>query len=585
MKKLLYISIIALLAASCGGEENKQTSDQDTTEVSKNQYGGTLNLAIDDKIDAFNPKHIFALTAAQVCTQIYSGLLRFDAQTLEVQPDIASSWEISDDLMKYTFTLRDDVFFQDHQCFEGGKGRKVTAEDFVETFHYYCKNDGKNNPAYIHAFKGTVKGADAYFNGESARIEGLKSEGNKLVVELKEPRSTFLYKLANIFTVVLPQEGIDFNGTFAPIGTGPFMLKNMTGDDILLVKNPNYYEKDDEGVQLPYLDTVNFFYISNSAKQLEMFEDGKLHMIEGLPINKITKVVQENKEDFSSIPPKYFLINEPEMITQYYEFNVTRKPFDDIKVRKAIAHAIDKNRIVQRVLNNQAYEAGNYGLTPPLSTFKKYDFQGIKEMTQKHDPEKAKQLLAEAGYPNGKGFPTFKLLFNTGSIHSSVATEVSNQLKNTLNIKMEIEGVSFNQKTMDAMFGKSDMVRGAWVADYPSPETFLSIAYGKTVPDNPAEPSHPNTMRYVSEDFDKNFEKALASSDEKESYKYFAEAEKVLVDDAVLIPLWYEERFKLKQGPVRNFETNSLNFIDLKKVYVKPWSEEEYKEFLGEKAQ
>lgn len=583
MKKLLYITTFALLLGSCNTEGTEEETSNDGAKDTESAYGGTLNLAIDDKIDAFNPKHIFALTAAQICAQMYSGLLRFDANTLEVKPDIASSWVISDDLLTYTFTLREDVKFQDHQCFEGGKGRSVTAEDFVETFHYYCKNDGRNSPAYIQAFKGTVKGADDYFNGDAARIEGLSAEKNKLVIQLKEPRSTFLFKLANIFTVVLPQEAIDFNGTFAPVGTGPFMLKSMTDDDIVLVKNPNYYEKDEDGVQLPYIDTVNFFYISNSAKQLEMFEDGQLHMIEGLPINKITKVVQENKEDFSSTPPKYFLVNEPEMITQYYEFNVTRKPFDNKKVRQAIAHAINKNRIVQRVLNNQAYEAGNYGLTPPLSTFKGYDFAGIKEASQGYDPEKAKKLLAEAGYPNGKGFPTFKLLFNTGSIHSSVATEVSNQLKNTLNINMEIEGVSFNQKSMDAMFGRSDMVRGAWVADYPSPETFLSIAYGKTVPNNIAEPSHPNTMRYVNEQFDQNFENALKSPNEEESYKFFSEAEKVMMGDAVIIPLWYEERFKLKQAPVRNFETNSLNFIDLRKVYIKEWTEEEYKKFVGSK--
>jgi ABC-type transport system substrate-binding protein len=307
-----------------------------------------------------------------------------------------------------------------------------------------------------------------------------------------------------------------------------------------------------------------------------MFEEGRIQLIEGLPPSRITNMLEGRMDDFNSTPPRLILKRKPLLATQYYEFNLLHEPFKDVRVRKAINYAVDRDDIIRKVLNNQAHSAGEAGIIPPAA-FNGYASKEVEIHGYSFNPEKAKALLAEAGYPNGEGFPTIDLKFNLGSIHSAVADEFAKHLKKYLNINVNIDGLSFEDKLESQRNAKGQITRTSWYADYYSPETFLMNFYGKYVPENPEDPSLLNLCRYKNDNFDDAFEMATASRDIAERYKYFAEAEKIMMDDAPIIVLWYEETIKVTHSKVRNLRLNEMNYYQFRDVYLKEWSEDEFR--------
>ena len=180
--------------------------------------------------------------------------------------------------------------------------------------------------------------------------------------------------------------------------------------------------------------------------------------------------------------------------------------------------------------------------------------------------------------PNGEGFPTIDLKFNLGTIHSAVADQFAKQMKKYLNINVNIDGLSFEDKLESQRNAEGQITRTSWYADYYSPETFLMNFYGKYVPENPDEPSLLNLSRYKNDDFDRAMDMATTSDDLAERYAYFVEAESIMMDEAPIIVLWYEETIKVTYSKVRNLRLNEMNFYQFRDVYIKEWSEEEFKE-------
>jgi ABC-type transport system substrate-binding protein len=303
-----------------------------------------------------------------------------------------------------------------------------------------------------------------------------------------------------------------------------------------------------------------------------------------LPPTKIVEVFAEQSYNFTESPPQWIVEHDPELVTQYYEFNSLIPPFNDIRVRKAFNYAIDKEKILLNTLNNQG-AVGSKGITPNVQLFNKYDFNKIQGY--EFNPELAKKLFTEAGYPNGKGFPNVRLELNLGgNTHLSVAQEIQHQLNAVLNIWIEFEQVSFNDKIEHSKYGKSEMFRSAWVADYPSPESFLSIFYGGNVPDDSwdnetksfSKPSYPNTMRFKNKKFDELYLKGIKTTNSKENERFelFAEAENTMMDQAPIIVLWYQENYTLFHSNIRNFHYNSMEHFDFSDVYIKTLTKEEY---------
>ena len=581
LNRISLILILSLVLFSCSEEERKEFE----------HAGGKITMALDNQPTTYIPQQVGDFYSATVLSQITEGLVGIDPKTLKIVPRIATRWTQSADGKTYTFHLRKNVKFHKHKVFKSEKERILTAKDVIRSFEIGCTKDKKGEPltTYSMICKSLVKGADAFHEGNAKNISGIVGKGNKVTFHLEHSDHNFLYKLAQVSCHIVSKKVIDGGYAVDVIGTGPFKYKkeksNQDYKSLLLVRNKDYYLKDKDGNALPYLDELEFVFQSRKMAQLEMFENRSIDLIKGIPTSQITKMMQGRLKDFNGKPPKLILDDNPLLESNYYLFNMQDERFSDPKVRMAFNYAINKDIIGSDILRNQINEVGLYGITPPVRrTLKGYDFKGIGESGYSFNPEKARKLLAEAGYPNGEGFGTVQLRYNINDIHSAVADEFSRQIRSVLNINVNIDGSTFEQLITDAESGNGDIFRLGWSADYPSPESFLVNFYGKNIPEDPNEPSKVNKSRYKNPVFDEFYERAAGTKKQTDQLKFFAKAEKVLLSDPPLIPLWYSGDYAIIYSDVRNFHFNSLNYLDFTYVYKKKWTKEEFlKKHVGDK--
>ncbi|MHB8403798.1 MAG: peptide ABC transporter substrate-binding protein [Bacteroidia bacterium] len=564
----ILVIFLSLVLASCVGDKNtNQKKSEPLVAKGDRVYGGYLRISETESYQSLNPSSIIDVTSNFIATQIYDGLVRLNNATLNIEPAIAEKWEVDPSGVKYTFHLRKGIFFQDDKCFSGGTGREVKALDFKYSFELLCKNTPENG-AFSSTFKDRVKGANTYFEGKG-ELDGVKIiDDYTLEITLEHPSTIFLQILAEPSCGAVAKEAVDKYTKEIKIGTGAFIFDeaHSTKDKVVLRRNANYYGTDSLGNKLPFLDSVLIYIVPAKDKELALFKDGKLDMITSLPSQSIKEMVETQIQDFQDAPPKYLLDNAPEMITQYYTFNVSRPPFDNSKVRKAFNMAINRKKIVEEILNNQAFGPAIYGFTPP--TFSGYDITKIKGY--EYNVEDAKKLLAEAGYPNGRAFPPVKIILNSGGArYTNVVVEIQKQLRENLNINVDFEVIPRAKKLDLETAGQTDIARDAWVADYPSPESFLSVFFGESVPKDITLKSFPNTARYKNAKYDEYYKKGRDAINRDSSFVYFMKAEQILMNDAPMMVLWYDGNYRLTRYGIKNAYTNAMRYRNLSDVYIK----------------
>ena len=569
MKNPIFFACVLFLSA-CGNSDLGTFSHPEPN--GGRVYGGTLRVSETDEYISLYPYLVTDAISHTITNQIYEGLVRFDAKNItHVVPCIAQSWEVDPSGLVYTFHLKKGVRFQDDPCFPEGEGREVKASDFKYCFELLCTS-GPDNHLFESSFKGLVKGADKFYEDskekKSGTLEGVKvTDDYTLEITLTTPSNSFLYILAGVGAYVIPREAVEKYGNKSTVGTGPFVFNSASNaDSVLLVRNPTYHRTDSIGNPLPFVDSVKMVFVANKKIELDDFKRGKIHLIFGLPSESISEMVEAQIADFSSQNPKYYLHRNSELSTQYYQFNVVAKPFNDVRVRQAFCYAINREKIVTDVLNTEAFGPGICGFTPP--GISGYDITEIRGYN--FNAEKAKKLLAEAGYPGGRNFPRVNIELNSGGgKHVDVVEEVKKQLKSVLNVDVDFVVLPFSKKLEDAKYGRAEMFRSGWVADYPSPESFLRIMYGAGVPDSLNVPSYPNTVRYKNQVFDSLFDKGLIAKSKEQGYEEYKKAEQLMMDDAPLMILWYGESLKMSHSYVKGFYFNSMNYKDFSEVYFK----------------
>lgn len=567
--KLVFVTFLILILTSCGSSDKKQFE----------HAGGSFKMALDNTPTTFIAREVNDVYSFELLSQVMEGLVSFNPEDLSLQPQIAEKWSVSGDGTVFTFTIRDDILFHEHAVFKSEKERRLTVKDVLFTFEKACKPNEDGNPtaAYLSLLANQVKGAKQFYEGKAKTISGIKIKKNQIEITLLNPDQTYINKLANLSASIVSKKVVEANKETDVVGTGPFCFTKPTDENAyVLLKNQNYYMTDNKGNALPYLDSVVFYVQTRKLEQLEMFEQGKTSIISGLPTSRITEMLEGRISDFNAQPPLMLLYNNPLLTTQYYFFNMNEPRFQDVRVRKAFNYAIDRKRLADNVLRNQFYEYGIYGITPPISSvFKGYNFSEIKKFGYDYNPELAKELLAEAGYPGGKGFGNVNLRLDISDLNTAVAEELADQIYQTLGINVNIDGSNFEQRNEDGNMGKGDLFRTAWIADYSSPETFLVNFYGKLVPKDKNMTSSVNQSRYINPMFDSYFEQARAAS-QKRRLELFSKAEIELLKDPPMIPLWYANDFTLSYSRVRNLKNNPMEFLDLRRVYIKDWTKEEY---------
>ena len=568
MKKSVFLFLsIAVLYSSCSNSGSGKTK----TAKGDKAYGGTLRVNEVEQYQTLYPAGITDVVSGNIASQIYEGLVKFNPKDLSIMPCLAEKWEIDAAGTTYTFHLKKGVMFQDNPCFPKGKGREFNAADVKYSFELLCV-DSKLNSSFGGTFKDRVVGANKFFEASKGKpngtIEGLSIVDDYTVkITLLAPSTSFLYALASPETSIIAKEAVEKYGTDIKVGTGPFIFVENSGNErVVLKRNDNYHNFDSLGNQLPFLDSVVITFLPTKKEELEKFKSGDLSVVVGLPSEAIKELVEKEISDFQNKQPKYILDRSPEMLSQYYVFNTIKAPFNNAKVRKAFSLAIDRNKIIEEVLKGEAYGPGINGISPP--SFKGYDITKIKGYDL--DAKEAKKMLAEAGYPNGKGFPNVKIELNSGgSKNSDVVVEIQKQLKDVLNVNVDFDVVPLKQKFEDEKYGRSEIFRATWIADFPSPENFLWIFYGASVPKDTAQPSYPNTSRYQNANFDKFFEAGKSAKTTEESYSNFMKAEQQLMEDAPIMVLWYGVSNRLVKSSVHNFYSNPMRYRDYSQVYLK----------------
>ncbi|MFA5575217.1 MAG: peptide ABC transporter substrate-binding protein [Brumimicrobium sp.] len=545
--------------------------------------GGTFSFPLKNMPVSHFPYNTIDIYSTTLLNQVYEGLVQRNPQTLQAEPSLASDWQVLDNGRKIQFTLRDDVYFHPHHAFD--ELIKLSPEDVVYSIELACTPvDGNKEPfSYSVIFKSQLIGAEDFYNGNADHIEGITVQGNVITLSLIEKDFDFIDKLALAQATIVSKEVSEAGYINDLIGTGPFKFNSYKEidegrTDIVLLRNENYYEVDNAGNQLPYLDSLVLVVEKSELKQLGYFQNDEIQLIESLPTSMISSMLGQGKiKEFNGTPPNLILIRNPLLGTSFIQFNLLEKALSDINVRKAINYAINRENIVQSILKNQAYGVGNAGLVPP-AVFNGYNTKKVMENSYTFNPKLAKKLLADAGYPNGEGFPDISIKYVIGSRSSEVAKEISRQLEQNLNINVSMDGVDFKTLLEDQEKANGYLFMSGWFADYSSPEAFLFNSYGKNAPETASEPSQTNYTRYKNPQFDEIFENAKNANDIIEQYEYLAEAESIMMKDSPYIILWYEETIKVAYSKVRNLHLNAMNYYSLKDVYIKEWTKSEWEE-------
>jgi oligopeptide transport system substrate-binding protein len=578
MKKIfipLVASVLTLSLASCSDD----TKDSHSGAEGKGgvYMGGVMRLNEVEAFKSLNPIAVNEIVGFHIGGQLFEGLVKFDQNDLSIIPAIARSWESNADQTEWTFHIRQGVKFHADACFADGKGRELKASDVKYCFDKLCTAD-PNNAQFDVTFKDRVVGANEAFEasktGKALNVSGIKVVNDTtLTITLKTPFAGFLNIMAMPGCWIYPKEAADkyaLDLRIHPVGTGPFYLETLKEGEVLIMKkNQDYYGVDKDGNRLPYLDGLKYTFIREKKAEILEFKSGNLDMVYRLPVEIVPEILGD-LEHAKDRKTEFQILNSTAFNTNYLGFNTASDVFSKKEVRLAFNFAIDRHKIADFTLQGEG-NAGDYGIVPYVEAFEKdgYDFKGLKGYTL--DVAKAKDYLKKAGYPDGKGFPKLTLQINSGGGNNILIAEVvQKMLKENLNVDIEINTVPFAEHIEQVTSGKVDFFRFAWIADYPDPETFLTIFYGQHVPANATEKSFINYTRFKNARFDSLFAASFTEPDKAKRYAMLSKAEQVLLDEAPFMPIFYDENYRLEQLNVRNFPENAMNYMDLSVVYLIP---------------
>ena len=533
-KYLLFLTSALFFLPSCYHSEKENGNY-----FYYNDYSGIASL---DPAFAKNQSITWAIH------QLYNTLVEVDS-ALHITPSIAKRWEISEYGKVYTFYLRDDVFFHDDACFEKGKGRKLVAKDVVYSFKRLSDKKMASPGAWI-------------FNDKVNPVNGfIAIDDTTLQVRLTRPYHPILGILSMQYCSIVPDEAVNkYGGDFRrhPVGTGPFSIVAwQEGQGLIMKKNDHYFERDETGKSLPYIDGIKVSFFDSRATEFLLFRQGKVDFINDIDATFKDEVLTKKGTLRKEWEGKVQLQTHPYLNVEYFGILVDstndlvkNSPTRSKKLRQAINYGFDREKMVLYLRNSLGIPAKSGFVPTGLPSFDSTIVKGYS-----YNPALAKKLLAEAGFTGGN-IPLIRL--TTISIYSNIADFIAKQLEAIgMNIQVEIVQKSLlleMTSTSRALF-----FRGSWIADYPDAENYLSVFYSKN-------PAPPNYTRYNNQVFDDLFEKAMRETNDSLRYKLYRQADQVLINDAPVVPLWYDMVVHLVQPNIKGFKPNALNLLELRRV-------------------
>jgi len=531
MKKYLVLLLCLFFYGAC-----KQMPDRDDTAVFR--YNESAGISSLDPAFARSQSNIWAVN------QVFSGLVQMDNQ-LRIQPAIADSWEIIDSGKTYLFRLRQDVYFHHNICFGADSTRRVKANDFVYSFQRLISSELASPGAWV--FK---------------NVESFEAINDTLLkIRLKTAFSPFLGILSMKYCSVVPPEAIAFyanNFSRNPVGTGPFRFKFWQENvKLVLRRNPAYFETDETGEPLPYLEAIAISFIPDKQAAFLEFLKGENDLISGLDLSYKDELLGPEGNLNPKYSDDYKLYRQAYLNTEYLAFYVDsaqgRGAWQDVRIRQAINYGFDRVKMM-RYLRNNIGEPALKGFIPP--GLPSYDSTANYGYT--YQPEKARQLLIDAGYPQGTGLEEIKL--QTNASYLDLCEYLQSELaKIGITIKVEVSPPSTLRQAMAT--GKVDFFRASWIADYPDAENYLSLFYSAN-----AAPNGPNYSHFASRQFDSLYVLSAAAVIDSLRESLYHQMDSIVMTEAPIVPLFYDQVLRFYPKSIEGLEGNALNLLDLKKV-------------------
>jgi oligopeptide transport system substrate-binding protein len=529
----LFVTACLFLVFGCTSETNKNTSSSENKQI--------LHLGNGTEPADLDPHIATGVSEHNLIASLLEGLVSVHPKNLTPEPGVAKSWEISEDGTKYVFHFRDNARWSN--------GDPVTAQDFVYAWRRALTPELGNQYAYMLF---PVSNAEDFNKGiikDFSQVGVHALDKQTLEVKLKFSTPYFLGVLYHYGTYPVHQSTIEKFGDIDTrgsawtraenfIGNGPFALKKWEQNRIIEVeKNPYYWDS-----AMVKLDEIHFHPIDQLATEERMFRTGQLHITYDMPLEKIATYKKENPD---------LIYTHPYLGTYYYDINTTIPPFDNVNVRRALAMTIDRESIVKNITKGGQIPA--YTLTPP-------DTLGYTARAKiRYNIEKARQLLAEAGFPNGEGFPTIQLLYNTLESHQQIATAIQQMWKQALNIDITLHNQEWKVylDSRDSM--NYQIVRASWIGDYIDPNTFLDLYISD---------GGLNRTGWSNDEYDELISQASVTADQKTRYELFQRAEEILINEVPLIPIYTYSKNFLKSPVVKGWDLNLQDYHPYKYVYL-----------------
>jgi ABC-type transport system substrate-binding protein len=562
------------LSTSCGGHKNG-------TQGAGGEAKKVFSYYRNEAYKTLDPQKQFDQASAELIDNVYDRLLQYSylERPYKIEPNLLAKMpELSGDGLTYSFELRGDVRFNDDACFAGGKGRALVADDVIYSIKRFA--DANVNSLSYTLLQGAFEGMDAF--REQTKTAGKATDYAKLqisgvtkvddrhfTIKLTQKNPLALYPLAATQLSIVPHEAVEhYKEQFEhhPAGSGPFFIKEMSRrGTIVLAKNPHYHQVypstgapgdaengllADTGKRLPLVDEVDLPLIEETQPAILKFLSGQIDWV-AVDRDNFVKMAFKDASGFHLKPDyasKYEIYAEPDLSNEYFVFNMQDPLVGKRRaLREAVAYALDTPMFIDQMRNGRGV---------PLKTIVPITIKGnehdVPAQWYEHNPALAKQKLAEAGYPDGKGLPPI-------TIDYRASTTMSRQDFEFLRAKLAESGITLNAgfQTFSAFLqkieaGNFQMTEQGWGADYPDAENFYALLYG------PNKTPGPNASNYQNPEYDKLYEQIRYMPNGPERYALFARMNELIRRDLPIIFTWSPVRVGLRQHWTKNFKRNIM---------------------------
>lgn len=539
MPDFLRILMLAVLAAALSGcSDGSRPADAAARE-------GILLVGNSADPGSLDPALATGFSESRILNALFEGLVRADTKTLEIRPAVAKRWEVSDDGLRYVFYLDENAKWSD--------GVPVGARDFV--FAWRRAVSPGVGAEYASLFS-AVENAPEILSGRERDISKLGVRAvsdNVLEVKLHRRCPYFLSLLyMGVFyplrADILEKFGADKlpNAVWTKpeniVSNGAFKLSQWRINDRVSVRRNPFYANQN----LIKLNGIDFFPIANLNTEDRAFRTGQLHITDSVAPFRIPEIRARAPQTLRS---------DKWLGVYYYVFNTSRKPFDDPRVRRALSLAIDRRAIIDGCIKGGQEEA--YSFVPEGCG----GFKTSADVLRRRDVALAKRLLAQAGYPEGRGFPKIRITYNVSEQHKPVAEAIQQMWRETLGVEAQLYNLSWPAYLAARRAGDFDVARASWVGDFAEPETFLNVFLtGSAL----------NHTRWNSPEYDAIVRSAASAADTSARLDALAKADALLARESPIMPIYYYSKVYRISPAVKNWNANLLDYHDFKEVYLSP---------------